>query len=52
MQAQIPPEVQKRYMTLKNDYNTIFKTVVNMEDEKREHMYNPNLLIKGWFSKQ
>ena len=34
---QVPPEIQKKYMQLKSDYNTIFKGVVNLEDEKREH---------------
>lgn len=35
-QIQVPPEVQKKYMQIKGDYTTIFKTVIKLEDEKRE----------------
>ena len=32
----VPPAVQKKYMQIKNEYTTLFKTVIKLEDEKRE----------------
>ena len=37
-QLRIPPEVQKHYMQMKNDYSTLFKSVINLEEEKRENI--------------
>jgi hypothetical protein len=37
-QPQISPELQRRYGLVKNEYKQILKTILALDDEKKEHM--------------
>ena len=32
-------EIQKKYMQIKNEYKQLVKTIVSLEDEKKEHLF-------------
>ena len=35
---QVSPEVQRKHNFVKNEYKQILKTILAMEDEKKEHL--------------
>jgi len=37
-QPQISPELQRRYALVKNEYKQILKTILALDDEKKEHL--------------
>ena len=37
-QPQISPELQQKYMACKNSYKQLVKTIIALEDEKKEHL--------------
>ena len=38
-QLNVSPELQQKYMTAKNIYKQVVKTVLALEDEKKEHLW-------------
>jgi hypothetical protein len=37
-QANISPELQRKYTIVKNEYKNILKTILALDDEKKEHL--------------
>jgi hypothetical protein len=37
-QVNIPPELQRKYNLVKNEYKQILKTILALDDEKKEHL--------------
>ena len=35
---QITPEMQQKYMQIKNEYTALFKSVISLEEDKKEHL--------------
>jgi hypothetical protein len=37
-QPQISQEQQQKYMQIKNEYTALFKSVISLEEDKKEHL--------------
>ena len=37
-QIQVAPEMQQKYMQIKNEYTALFKSVISLEEDKKEHL--------------
>merc|ERR1711981_351653 len=37
-QVKLTPEQQQKYMVVKNEYTALFKSVISLEEDKKEHL--------------